>query len=172
MMTIAAPERDETSTYYHGYIDQAGEGDVRQTLQKQLGSVVALLQSISDEKSLHRYAPDKWSIREVLSHLNDSERIFTLRALWFARGFDSPLPGFEQDIAIAHAGADQRTWQSHVDEFITIRGATLTLFQYLPEDAWMRRGTASGKPFTVRSLAYIVAGHTNHHLRVVRERYL
>lgn len=171
-MTIAAPERAETSEYYHGYIDQAGAGDIRQTLQKQLASAVGLFQAISDEKSLHRYAADKWSIREVLSHINDSERIFTQRALWFARGFDSPLPGFDQDIAVAHAGADQRTWQSHVDEFITIRGATLTLFQYLPEDAWMRRGSASGNPFTVRSLAYIVAGHTNHHLRVLRERYL
>jgi hypothetical protein len=126
---------------------------------------------MSEERSLHRYAPDKWSIRQVLSHINDTERAFTFRALWFARGFDEPLASFDQNVAIAAAGADERSWTSHVDEWRTIRAATLTLFRHLPADAWLRRGVASGNPFTVRALAYITAGHVTHHLRILKERY-
>jgi hypothetical protein len=109
---------------------------------------------------------------EVLSHVNDAERVFVFRALWFARGFDTPLPSYDQNIAISAAGANERPWASHVDEFRTVRAATLTFFRSLPPDAWMRRGVASGNPFTVRALAYIVAGHVTHHTNIIRERYL
>jgi hypothetical protein len=98
--------------------------------------------------------------------------VFTFRALWFARRFDSPLPSFDQDVAVSTAGADSRPWQSHRDEFSAVRRATLELFRNLPSDAWMRRGVASGNPFTVRALAYITAGHVAHHNRILRERYL
>jgi hypothetical protein len=104
--------------------------------------------------------------------LNDAERVFAFRAFWFARGFDSSLPSFEQDIAVTSAGSDARSWPSLIDEFQTVRAASLSLFNNLPADAWMRRGTASGNPFTVRALAYIVAGHVAHHVGIVRERYL
>jgi hypothetical protein len=133
---------------------------------------VAALLHISEERSLHRYAPDKWTLREVLGHINDTERLFMARAFWFARGFDSPLPSFDQDVAVAAAGSNDRSWASHIDEFRALRDATLAFLGNLPHDAWMRRGVASDNPFTVRALAYIAAGHVNHHMAIVRTRYL
>ena len=104
--------------------------------------------------------------------LNDTERLFIFRAFWFARGFDSPLPSFDQNIAAAAAAADERSWKSHLDEFRSVRGATLAFFRNLPADAWARSGIASGNPFTVRALAYIAAGHNTHHVSILRSRYL
>jgi hypothetical protein len=98
--------------------------------------------------------------------------VFVFRALWFARGFDSPLPSFDQNVAVASAGADDRSWSSHVEEFRAVRGATLAFFQDLPADAWTRRGVASDNPFSVRALAYLSAGHVIHHTKILRERYL
>ena len=169
---ITIPDRTEAAEYYFTYIDQVPGGDIGQTLEAQLGETLALLHGISEEDSLRRYAPDKWSIRELVSHVNDTERVFLFRAFWFARGFDSPLPSFDQNTAAAAAGADERTWRSHVDEFRAVRTATLAFFQNLPADAWARRGVASGNPFTVRALAYITAGHVTHHTKILRERYL
>lgn len=166
------PDRTEAAEYYFTYIDQVGAGDIRTVLDAQLTETLPLLEGISEEQSLARYAPGKWSIREVVGHLNDTERLFVFRALWFARGFDSPLPSFDQDVAVSTAGADDRSWRSHVEEFRTIRRATASFFQNLPADAWLRRGVASGNPFTVRALAYISAGHVSHHVRILRERYL
>ena len=172
MTNIAAPERTEAAEYYFTYIDQVPGGDICDILRAQIPETVTVLKGISEEQSLHRYAPEKWSIRQVVSHLNDTERLFVFRALWFARGFDSPLPSFDQNSAIATAGADDRPWSSHVEEFRAVRSATVAFFQDLPADAWSRRGIASGNPFTVRALAYISAGHVAHHLRILRERYL
>lgn len=162
----------EAAEYYFTYIDQVPDGDIRGILEAQEGEIVAVLGGLSEQASLHRYAPDKWSIREVLSHVNDAERVFVCRALWFARGFESPLPSFDQHVALAAAGADARSLGSHVDEFRAVRAATLSLFRHLPAEAWDRRGIASDNPFTVRALAYITAGHATHHLRILRERYL
>jgi hypothetical protein len=172
MATTTMPARTEAADYYFTYIDKVGRGDICAILEAQMGETVAFLRGIPDERSLHRYAPDKWSIRQVVGHLNDAERVFAFRAFWFARGFDSSLPSFEQDIAVTSAGSDARSWPSLIDEFQTVRAASLSLFNNLPADAWMRRGTASGNPFTVRALAYIVAGHVAHHVGIVRERYL
>jgi hypothetical protein len=172
MTATLAPDRTEAAEYYFTYINQVGEGDIRAILRAQLPETLSLLGGISEEKSLHRYAADKWTIRQVASHLNDCERMFTFRALWFARGFDTSLPSFDQNIAIATAGADARTLKSHADEFRHIRDATLAFFDQLPEEAWMRRGIASDNPFSVRALAFITAGHVTHHLRILRERYL
>jgi len=169
---ITPPDRTEAAEYYFTYIDKVPPGDILGVLERQLTSTVVLLSGVSEERSLHRYAPGKWSLREVVSHLNDTERLFVFRALWFARGFDSPLPSFDQDVAIASAAADARAWNSHVEEFRSVRGSTLTFFRDLPAGAWPRRGTASGNPFTVRALAYIVAGHSTHHEKSIRERYL
>jgi uncharacterized damage-inducible protein DinB len=170
--TTTAPARTEAADYYFTYIDQVGAGDIRDILDTQLGETLALLQPMTEDQSQVRYASDKWSIRQVLSHINDTERLFVFRALWFARALDEPLPSFDQNVAIASAGADERSWRSHVDEFRAIRTATLSFFRHLPAEAWMRRGTASGNPFTVRALAYITAGHVTHHSRILRERYL
>ena len=172
MTVTTAPDRTEAAEYYFTYIDQVPAGDICGVLQAQLGETLALLHDVSDERSLVRYAPDKWSIRQVVSHLNDTERLFVFRAFWFARGFDSPLPSFDQNVAVSTAGADERPWRSHVDEFRAVRAATLAFFQGLPAGAWQRRGVASGNPFTVRALAYLSAGHVIHHTKILRERYL
>jgi DinB superfamily len=166
------PDRNEAAEYYFTYIDQVSMGEICEVLNAQLTETVALLRGISDEQSLHRYAPGKWTIRQVVSHLNDTERVFVFRAFWFARGFDSPLPSFDQNIAVSAAGADERSWESHLEEFRAVRTATLAFFQTLPAEAWSVRGVASENPFTVRALAYIVAGHVAHHIAILRERYL
>ena len=171
-MTMTTLDRTEAAEYYFTYIDQVGSGDIRSILDAQANEMVAFLRGISDERSLHRYAADKWSIRQTVGHVNDAERVFAFRAFWFARGFDSPLPSFDQNVAVFTAASDERTWQSHIDEFQTIRAATLAFFKNLPDAAWMRRGVASGNPFTVRALAYVVAGHVAHHAKILRERYL
>ena len=169
---IGTPERTEAAPYYFTYIDRITTPDILGRLESQLGEVTTLLRGISEEKSLHRYAPGKWSIREVLSHLNDCERMFVFRAFWFARTLDTALPSFDQDVAVSGASADQIPWARHVDEFQQIRRATLPFFRNLSEDAWKRTGIASGNPFTVRALAYITAGHVDHHVAILRERYL
>lgn len=166
------PDRTEAAEYYFTYINKVVRGDICDVLDAQLGETLKLLNDISEEKSLVRYAPDKWSIREVLSHLNDTERVFAFRALCFARGLDAPLPGFDQDVAVVGSAADERSFKSHVEEFEAVRTATLALFRDLPASAWLRRGQASGNPFTVRALAYITAGHVSHHLEILRQRYL
>ena len=168
----ARPDRSEAAEYYFTYINQVGDGDIRAILERQGPEVLALLRGIDDDRSCHRYAPDKWTIRQVVSHVNDAERLFLFRAFWFARGFDEPLPSFDQNIAIANADADERSWSSHIEEFEAIRSSTVTFFRDLPASAWTRRGIASGYPFSVRALAYITAGHVNHHVRLLRERYL
>jgi hypothetical protein len=137
-----------------------------------LPDTLAWLDGISEDRSLHRHALGKWSIREVVSHVNDTERLLVSRAFWFARGFDTPLPGFDQNTAISAAGADDRAWGSHLDEFRVVRAATLALFRHLPAQAWQRRGLASGNPFTVRALAHIAAGHVTHHMTILPTRCL
>lgn len=166
------PEPQEAAAYYSRYIDRVQSEDVLGTLEAQLDETLALLEGITEERSLHRYGPDKWSIREVLNHVTDTERVFVFRALWFARGFDTPLPSFDQNVAAPMARADEVSWARHVEEFRAVRLATLTFFRHLPAEAWMRSGIASDNPVTVRALAYITAGHLAHHVAILRERYL
>jgi hypothetical protein len=166
-----APERSEAAEYYFTYIDQVTTPDICDALEVQRVESLAFFRAISEEHSLHRYAPGKWSIREVVGHLNDCERLFVFRAMWFARGFDAPLPSFDQNVAIAAAASNDRLLRSHVEEFDALRAATVAFFRHLPDDAWSRRGIASDNPFTVRALAYLAAGHVTHHLKILRERY-
>jgi hypothetical protein len=165
------PGSTEAAEYYFTYINKVPAGPILDILESQLEATLAFLGGITEEASVHRYASGKWSIREVLNHINDTERAFAFRALWFARGFAEPLPGYDQDIAAAGAGADEFSWASHLADFRAVRESTLTLFRNLPDGAWMRSGIASGKPFTVRALAFIIAGHVEHHLRIITERY-
>lgn len=169
---ISIPDRTEAAEYYFTYIDKVGAGDIRELIRAQEAETVSFLATIDEKKSLYRYEPEKWSIREVVSHLNDTERVFVFRALWFARGFDTPLPSYDQNVAIGGAHADERPWKEHIDEFRAVRSATIALFDSLPDEAWGRGGIASGNPVTVRALAYITAGHLTHHLGVLREKYL
>jgi hypothetical protein len=168
----AFPDRTEAAEYYFTYIDKVPAGDICEILRAQAPETTAVFRGISESDSLYRYAPDKWSIREVVSHLNDTERVFVSRAFWFARAFDNPLPSFDQNVAVSNADADERSWASHIEEFSAIRAATLTFFENLPAHAWDRRGIASGNPFTVRALAYITAGHVTHHTTVLQKLYL
>jgi hypothetical protein len=169
---IGLPGRDEAAPYYFNYIDRISSVDVVGVLASQLDEVNEVFRTISEEKSLHRYAPEKWSIRQVVNHVSDTERVFVFRALWFGRGFDSPLPSFDEKISAGGARADEFPWASHVEELRTTRSATVAFFRNLPAEAWMRSGIASGNPFTVRAIAYILAGHLSHHLAVLQERYL
>ena len=166
------PERSEFAEYYSTYVDKVPNGDIRQILEAQSSEVANFLDGIPNSQSDHRYAADKWTIREVLAHLNDCERLFVFRAFWFARGFAGPLPSFDQNVAMTGAAADQRSWANHIEEFRAVRAATLTLFRNLPPEAWDRRGIASDNPVTVRALAYITAGHVAHHVALLNERYL
>src|SRR5919109_1066842 len=143
MSTSMRPDRNEAAPYYFTYIDQVGDGDICDLIDAQGIDTIAFLRGISEEQSRYRYAADKWSIREVVGHLNDTERLFVFRAFWFARGFDSPLPSFDQHIAVASSGADQRPWQSLIEEHRALRAATTSFFRHLPQDAWSKRGIAS-----------------------------
>ena len=169
---LGRPEPNEAASYYSTYIDRVQSDDVVDVLAKQLEETIDFLSEISEEQSLHRYAPDKWSMRELLGHVNDTERVFMFRALWFARGFSDLLPSFDQEIGFKAAESDKISWASHVEEFRAIRSATLAFFRNLPADAWLRSGIASDNSITVRALAFIVAGHVSHHLAILRERYL
>lgn len=168
---MAIPEPHEAAPYYFKYIDQVQGEDVLAVLESQLDETLAWLSGISEERSLYRYGPDKWSFREAINHVNDCERLFVFRAFWFARGFDSALPSFDEKISAAAARADELPWASHVEEFRAVRLATLAFFRNLPADAWRRSGTASEMPFTVNALAWLAAGHLAHHLAILRERY-
>jgi hypothetical protein len=161
----------EAAPYYFTYIDQVAGDDVSSTIEIQLEESLAFFSGISDERSLYRYAPDKWSVRQVLNHISDTERSFAFRALWFARGFETPLPSYDQNIAAAGAEADRIAWSAHVEEFRRVRLSTISLFANMPADAWERRGIASDNTFTVRAMAFILAGHLEHHRKILRDRY-
>ena len=168
---IGRPGPDEAAPYYFGYINRITSDDIVNALKTQLDETLPFLRGISEEQSLHRYAPGKWSIRQMWNHVNDAERVFVFRALWFARGHSSALPSFEQEIATTAGKADDVPWARHIEEFREVRLATLSFFRNLPEEAWTQSGVASGNPVTVRACAYIVAGHVAHHTAVLREKY-
>ena len=166
------PKASEAAPYYFTYINRISTSDVVEYLGTQLDEMIPFLRKISDEKSLHRYAPGKWSIRQVWNHVNDAERVFLHRAFWFARKLGEPLPSFEQDISAVSARADEFSWGSHIEEFREIRLATLGFFRNLHGDCWKLSGVASGKNFTVNALAHIIAGHAAHHRAGIEEHYL
>jgi hypothetical protein len=170
--TERRPEPSEHAPYHHTYIDRVPEGDVVDTLEKQLESALVLFGGIDERKALHRYAPGKWSLKEVLGHVIDTERVFAYRALRFARGDDTALPGVEQDELVEGAEFDRRPLTSLLEEFRHLRQSNAILFRSFDEDALSRAGTASGMHVTVRALLFIIAGHERHHMDVIRERYL
>jgi hypothetical protein len=148
------------------------DGNFLVSLESETSVVLALLDSISEKKSLYRYAPGKWSIREMILHVADVERIQSYRVLRFSRSDTIELPGFDPASYIAPSYAEQRTWKSIVEEFAAVRAATLELFRYLPNEAWTLGGVADGHHFTVRAIAYTMAGHAIHHRKMLSERYL
>lgn len=170
--TISRPAPNEYDPYYGRYIALVPEGDILAILSQQIDPTLALLHGISEAQSLTRYAPRKWSIKEVLGHLCDAERIMSYRALRIGRGDQTPIPGFEQDDYINGANFDARPWLDLLSEFELIRAATLALFRGFETPATERLGTANNAAVSVRALAYIIVGHERHHMNIVRERYL
>jgi hypothetical protein len=171
-MVVGLPDRSEAAAYYEKYIDRISNPDILGELESQRDEFLEFLAEIPPEIAGHRYAPDKWSILEVLNHINDTERVFAFRAFWFGRGFEHPLPSWDQEISARNAGAATLSWERHIEEFRAIRVSTLALLRGFPAEAWARGGVASGNPVTVRALAYIAAGHVAHHWAVLKERYL
>jgi len=169
---MTRPQTTEYAPYYSRYVDLIATPDVVPELSSQLEKTVSLLSNISEEKSLSTYGAGKWTIKEVLNHVNDTERVFLYRAFWFARGFEQPLPGYDQDVCVAAARPNSIPFTDLIDEFKHVRLSTLSIFRNMPDEAWGRTGIASDNPFTVRALAYIITGHVAHHLNVLEERYL
>lgn len=173
MGMVERPQRGEIGDYFFRYIDLVPpDADVVDLIGKQRDVFPALLRGISEEGSRKRYAPGKWSMRQLVGHVTDTELVFLYRALWFARGFDSPLPAFDQEPAAENQRADDVSWGALIGAFQGVRAATESFFATLPADAWSRSGVASNNPFTVRGLAYVIAGHLLHHEKVLREKYL
>ena len=165
------PESSEYAPFYHGYVATVPEGDVVALLRQSGGELHDALAAIPEDRGGFRYADGKWSIREVVGHMIDAERIFTYRALRIARGDTTPLAAFDENEYVKTAGSEARTLSNLVRELGAVREASVQLFESLPDDAWGRSGVASGKNISVRALAYITAGHAMHHLKILRERY-
>jgi hypothetical protein len=169
---IGRPSAAEAAAFYFTYINRIADEDPIGAAETQLEESLTLFGGISEAASLHRYLPEKWSVRQVLNHITDNERAFAFRILWFSRGFQTPLPGYDQDIAAKGAEADTVSWASHVEEFRRVRLSTISLLRNMPPSGWQQGGIASEKFVTVRALAYIIPGHVAHHLAILRERYL
>jgi len=169
---IDRPAAHEYDPYYSVYIEKVEGTRLADIMRRQAEEVSHLLTGMAEERARYRYAEGKWSIKEVIGHLIDSERIFTCRAMSIARGEQQSLPGFEQDTYVALGGFDNRSLDSLLAEYRAVREATLALFESFDAAAWLRSGVANDSNISVRALAYITAGHEAHHLAVLRERYL
>jgi uncharacterized damage-inducible protein DinB len=161
----------EYAPFYEKYIAPIQDEDIVAVLEAHLRQTIAMFSGRSEREGDFRYAPEKWSVKEVLGHFTDAERIFVYRALRIARGDQTPLPGFEQDSYVQAARASERKLADIVEEFADVRRASISLFRSLDAEAWLRRGVASNHEVTVGALAYITAGHELHHRRVLEERY-
>src|SRR5215831_1441606 len=165
------PAKSEYDPYYQRYISLVPDEDVLVALDQQLSETLILLRSLSEHHGAFRYEPNKWSVKEVLGHLIDTERIMAYRALRIARNDRTPIPGFEQDDYVLNGPYSALRLADLVDEFKAVRAATLSLFRNLRPEDWTRVGTANKNDVTVRALAYIIAGHELHHRHILEERY-
>ncbi len=166
------PDPSEHAPYYQKYVSLVPGDDPVAVLQENLRTTSELLESISEDQSNSTYASDKWTIKQILGHLNDGERVFSYRAMCISRGDETPLPSFDQDAYIANFPFESLRWADLVAEYKAIRQSTIALLNQLPKAAWERRGTASSNPVSVLALAYIIAGHELHHAKILREKYL
>lgn len=168
----ARPDATECAPFHLAYVGLVQDGAVLQTLERQLHDTTALLESLPAGKADFAYAPGKWTVKEVLGHVIDAERIFSYRALRIARGDETPLPGFDENRYVPASGASRRTLIDLLAEFHAVRRATLALFEHLPAEAAARTGTVGGARVSVRALAWVITGHERHHVGILRERYL
>jgi hypothetical protein len=166
------PQKNEYAEYYDTYVSKVAEENIIEALENQHQEMDVLFSSISDEMGLYRYEPGKWTIKELLGHLSDGEQVFAYRALRFASGDETPLPGFDQDPYVINGNANNTSMEDLLDEFLALRKASILFFKNLPAEAWQRVGTASDNPVSVRALAYIMVGHVRHHVQILKERYL
>lgn len=169
---IAAPSAQEYAPYYGKYISLVTGNDILAVLDNELREFPDFLRSFSEKEAEFRYEPGKWSIKEVLGHIIDAERIFAYRALRIARHDKTPIEGFEQDDYIRFAPFSRCRFADLIEEFEYVRKANLALLRSLEDDAWVQVGTASGNPVTVKALAYIIAGHLLHHRQIIQQKYL
>lgn len=170
-VVIPRPASSEYAPYYGTYVSAVPDGDLLALLQRQGRETVKLLREINEKKSQYRYAPGKWTIREVAGHVSDAERVFTYRALRFARRDATPLASFDEKAWATATNADSRPLAEHIEELAAVRAATLALFRGFSEEQFAHSGIASGHQVTVRALAYITAGHERHHVKILQERY-
>ena len=169
--TVGRPDPSEYAPYQEAYIKLVHGEDIIKILSAQIDTTLWYLRTLSDTQGDFRYAPDKWSVKEVVGHMIDTERVFAYRALSISRLDKAPLPGFEQDDWVRAAGSGKQPIAELASEFECVRRSNLYFFQHLPQDAWMRRGIAADREFTVRSMAYVIAGHELHHLQALQTRY-
>ena len=172
MPLVPRPDPADHPPYYRRYVERVPEGDVVDVLERQVEDTLALVGRFSPGREEHRYAPDKWSVRDVVGHVVDAERVFSLRLLWMAREAAAEQPGFEENDWAAVSNAGRRPLAELGEELRAVRTATVALLRGLDEAAWRRRGTANGVGFTVAALAHVIAGHELHHRAVLEERYL
>jgi len=172
MAAIERPSPTEYAEYYRGYVDLVPKGDLIDTLTDQFDETALLLGPLTDEEASRPYAPGKWSVKEVLGHVIDSERIFAYRALRIARGDQTPLAGYDQDTFVKAAGFNRRTLAGLLADLHLARRSTIALFRELSAEELARTGVANDNPVSVRAIAWIIAGHERHHVKIVRERYL
>lgn len=170
-LVLVRPQANEYDPYYERYISLVPGADIVTALQTQLDQTIALLSAVSEEKAGYRYAPGKWSVKEVLGHVTDTERIFAYRALRIARNDRTPIEGFEQDGYVQYGPFSRYRLQDLVQEFGYVRDASLSLFQKLNQEDWGRRGIANNAEISVRALAFVMAGHELHHRKVLKEKY-
>lgn len=166
------PQQNEYNPYYHTYISKVKDEDILKVLEDGKHHTLNLLRALPEQIGNLRYAPGKWTIKELVLHLIDAERVFAYRAMRIARNDQTPLPGFSQDDYVPNSGAAQRTLASVREEYAAVREATLQLFRYFTDEMWQRIGTASESPVSALALAYIIAGHETHHINILQERYL
>jgi hypothetical protein len=166
------PNETEYATYYQGYVDQVSENDIMAVLRGELDELDVLLARVPAEKETYAYAEGKWTIREIIGHLIDGERVFGYRALCLARGEKQNLPGFDQNDYMLTAPYNHIELEDLLSEMRLVRLSNIAMLRSLDEEAWNRMGTANGNEITVRALAFIMGGHVRHHMNVLKERYL
>ena len=172
MMTQKRPQTGDYAPYYAGYIALVPDGDLLRNLETSIQEWKTMLGALSDEQANFRYQPSKWSIKETIGHVVDTERIFAYRALRIARDDQTPLPGFEQDDYVREGNFSARSLADLLDEFTAVRRSTVILLRSLPSSVWMRRGNANQKEVTVGAMAFIISGHERHHRSILEQRYL
>ncbi|MEW6196829.1 MAG: DinB family protein [Bacteroidota bacterium] len=166
------PNKNEYAEYYHKYVEKVPQGDIVGILEDQLGAATNFFSKITEEKSKYRYAQGKWSVREVLGHIIDAERVFSYRAMRFSRNDSKPLQSFDENYYIQNSNYDSIPLQMLIEEFVSLRRTNINMFKGFTERMWFAKGIASENEVSVRALAYIMVGHAEHHIRIVRERYL